>query len=98
MFYRLQDQEEEPIVYTADRRLYVNQDRSRLVEESDPDAYFLLVAEGGGLSDAVARQYGLIEDPKPKEKEPTAAEDESEAKAVKRPTEDKAVRGPAETK
>lgn len=45
--------------YVSDKRLYVNKDKSRVVEESDPEAAYLLVAEGSELSDADAEKYGL---------------------------------------
>lgn len=47
-------------MYKAEKRLYVNADRSRLVEEDDPEAAFLLAPEGAEIPDDVARQYGLI--------------------------------------
>jgi hypothetical protein len=49
-------------MFISHRRLYLNSDRSRVVEESDPDAAFLLIGAGGSLDDATARQYGLIKD------------------------------------
>lgn len=48
-------------MFVSDRRLYLNADRSRIVEESDPQATFLLCGVGGQLDDATADKYGLIE-------------------------------------
>jgi hypothetical protein len=50
------------MAFISDRRLYLNSARSRVVEESDPGAAFLLVGAGGSLDDATARKYGLIKD------------------------------------
>jgi enoyl-CoA hydratase/carnithine racemase len=48
-------------MYKADRRYYLNS-RGQAVEEGDPDAQSLLVAEGQSLSAADARKYGLVAD------------------------------------
>lgn len=63
-------------MFTADKRYYLNADKSRVVEEGDPEASSLLVGAGGELPMAEARTYGLI----------------PEAKAVEAPPENKAVR------
>jgi hypothetical protein len=47
-------------MYTAHERLYLNADKSKVVKEGDPDARFLLVAEGGEITDDEAREYGLM--------------------------------------
>lgn len=47
------------MAYLSEKRLYVNKDKSRVVEEDDPEAAYLLVAEGSELSDADAEKYGL---------------------------------------
>lgn len=39
--------------------LYVTADRSEVVEEGDSRAAFLLVADGGSLSEEEAAKYGL---------------------------------------
>lgn len=44
----------------ADRRLCVTADRTRAVEERDPDAAFLLVAAGHGISAADVDRYRLV--------------------------------------
>jgi hypothetical protein len=43
----------------ADRRLWVNAAKTRLVEDGDPDAAFLLAGEGGRVSEADALALGL---------------------------------------
>jgi hypothetical protein len=48
--------------YKADRRLYVNADKSVCVEESDPRAAFLLAAVGRDISAGAVEQYGLSVD------------------------------------
>lgn len=47
------------MTYTAEERLYVNADRTRVVPEDSPEAHFLLVAEGGELPDDEAERLGL---------------------------------------
>lgn len=39
--------------------LYLADDQATVVEEGDPRAAYLLVATGGTLPDAVAKQHGL---------------------------------------
>jgi hypothetical protein len=87
-------------MYESPKRLYVTMDRSRVVDESDPEAAYLLVAEGGSLTEEEARQYGLMGGDAPTPEAPEAeapAEEEADAKA-KRPAANKAVTGPAENK
>lgn len=57
-----------PAGIVADRRLYVTRDRdsavdaqpgARIVEEGDPDAAFLLAAEGDVIPDIKAQELGL---------------------------------------
>lgn len=62
------------MTWQADRRLYLTEDQ-RLVEAGDLDARWLLVAEGGELSDAAAEQYGLT---KTKKTKPAADQSETE--------------------
>jgi len=82
------------VAFISDRRLYLTADRSSVVEEGDPGAAYLLVGEGGEVSTAVARQYGLKapskqppDDSAPEPKEPADAEDldtiKEQAKAQK---------------
>ena len=42
----------------ADRRLFLTSDRQRIVEEGDPEAAFLYVAQGGEYDEADARRKG----------------------------------------
>jgi hypothetical protein len=65
------------------KRLYLTSDRSRVVEENDPDAAFLLVGAGCELNDTIARQYGLLD---------------VQAKAIKAAPENKAIETPPENK
>lgn len=44
----------------ADRRLYTNKDRTKLVEEGDPGAASLLAAEGRAIDPADVSALGLI--------------------------------------
>jgi hypothetical protein len=43
----------------ATKTQYLTADRSRLVDEGDPDAAFLFVREGGSIDDAEATRLGL---------------------------------------
>jgi hypothetical protein len=45
--------------WQADRRLYATADGSRLVEQDDPEAGVLFVAEGDMVDDGAMRRYGL---------------------------------------
>ena len=69
----------------TETRLYVNSDWSRVVDESDPEAAFLLAPAGGVIEDAQARKLGLL-----------PATGVPEEKMVSGPPEDKAVSGPPE--
>ena len=56
-------------MWTADRRLYHDADRERILEEGDPDARFLLVGEGDELPEEEAKRLGLLKvAPKPADK------------------------------
>lgn len=45
--------------YVTDRRLYLDASRSRVVEEGDPAAAFLLASAGKELDAATVERYGL---------------------------------------
>ena len=45
--------------FKADRRLYHNADKSKVVEEGDPEAASLAIAEGQEITDAEAKRLGL---------------------------------------
>lgn len=51
--------------FIADTTLYLNADRSAVVEEGSPDAAFLLVRAGAAVDDATAAQYKLTLQPAP---------------------------------
>ena len=63
---------------TTGKRLYLVADKSRVVEEGDPDAATLLVGAEGEIPLELAEQYGL-----PKAAAP------AQSKAVKKPPADK---------
>lgn len=70
-------------LFTSDRRVYVTADRSRVVPETNPDAAYLLVAEGGTLPMDEAERYGLTgsSDPpaEPEKPEPPAPPEKVQA-------------------
>ncbi len=66
------------MVYTSDKRLYVNADRSKIVSEDSPDAAYLLVAEGGELPDDEAAKYKLGQQEKSAKAEHAPAENKAE--------------------
>lgn len=73
-----------------DRRVYLNEDRSRAVPEGDSEARFLLCVAGGEVSRADAERYGLLDQPEPESvPEPEPEPDETGL------TESKARRAPA---
>lgn len=94
-------------MWKSDRRLYTTADRSRVVDEDDPEAAILLAAEGMEIQDAEAERLGLTgkhkgepeptvvhsiaADPEPKDDAP-AEDDEPKAKAVSEPPSNKAQR------
>lgn len=45
--------------YITDRRLWLNADKSRVVEDGDPEAAFLLASKGKELDAATVERYGL---------------------------------------
>jgi hypothetical protein len=68
----------------SDMRLWLNSDKSRVVEDGDPDASFLLAAPGQLISDKDVERYGIKSGRKNKpSKEPvqTAAPKPDENKA-----------------
>lgn len=46
-------------------RLYLTEDKTRLVPEGDPDARFLYAAAGRRIPEAEARRFGLLDEPAP---------------------------------
>jgi hypothetical protein len=71
----------------ATKRLFVNADKSKIVEEGSADAAFLLVGEGQEISDEDAEKYGLLD-----------VSRETEEKAIESAPENKAVKAPVATK
>ena len=72
-------------VVRADKRYYVNADRSKIVEESDPQAAHLLAAEGDDISSEDVQKYGLGKkkaDEKPAESKAVPAPPENKARTV----------------
>jgi hypothetical protein len=63
--------------FPSEKRLYLNADRTKVVAEDSPEASFLLVGEGGEVSDEDAKTYGL------------KAAEAPETKQVKAPPENK---------
>jgi len=45
--------------FVSDRKLFLNADKSAVVDEDSPDAAFVLVGEGGTVSHEDAERYGL---------------------------------------
>jgi hypothetical protein len=45
--------------YTADKRLYLNADRSAVVDERSPEATYLLAPAGAVVPADLVKQYGL---------------------------------------
>jgi hypothetical protein len=76
----------------ADHHIYVNADRSRVVEENDPDAAFLLAAAGDDVSADDVKRY-CLNAPKAK-----AADEEAVAPKAESQTESKAVQSPPANK
>lgn len=69
-------------MFTSTKRLYLNADKTKVVEEGDPEAAWVLVGEGGQIPLEDAERYGLT-----KEK----AAEPAETKAVKKPPADKSA-------
>jgi hypothetical protein len=86
--------------YVTDRKLWLNADRTKVVEDGDPEAAHLLASKGKELSAEVVERYGL-EPPKPAKpgKPPKGDQPDGDAEAKQQaPVEDKAVKGPQATK
>lgn len=85
------------MTYTSDKRLYLNADRSKVVEEGSPDAAYLLAGEGGEVSDEEAKRYGL-KAPTKAQAAAADAEEEPENKARSAASEVKMRKLPPEDK
>lgn len=64
--------------FRSDKRLYVNADKSQVVEEDSPEAAYLLVGKGGQVTEEDAKKYNLKA---PKRTEVTEVPVEAEAEA-----------------
>jgi hypothetical protein len=56
----------------AEKRLWLNADRSKVVEDGDPDARFLLAAPGQEVHPSIAEKYGLKQKKAPANKKKKA--------------------------
>lgn len=63
-------------MFTANRNLYTDGSKTRLVEEGDPAARFLLVAKGQSISDHLAARYNLLNNAGPDVKAITPDDDQ----------------------
>ena len=61
----------------ADRRLYLNKDKTRVVEEGDPDAAYLYKVPGHVITEEDAIKFNLYE-----EDEPEPIDDEYEEEGL----------------
>ena len=48
--------------YLSSRRLYLNSDKTRVVEDGEPDASHLLVCKNGSLEVSTAKRFNLTEE------------------------------------
>ncbi len=60
--------------YIATKRLYINESRTKIVDETDPTVGFLLAPVGGAVSYADAVKFGLITEAKEAEPGPEKIE------------------------
>lgn len=63
--------------YQSDRALYLNADKTEVLEEGDPNAAYLLVGAGSELDDSEAAKYGLKSAPKQEDKQAAPEGDKS---------------------
>ncbi len=88
----------------SNKRIFVNKDKSKIVEEGSEEAAFLLVGEGAEISDEDIEKYELKKgkDYEDETEEEIANDSESESdvesKAVESAPENKAVTNAPETK
>jgi hypothetical protein len=90
--------------YTSDKRIWLNADKSAVVEEGSADARFLLVGEGGTVPDDVAKQYHLgkgldkVDAADAGPAGPADASSPADSKAINAPSENKGQPKPGATK
>jgi hypothetical protein len=65
--------------FVSDKKLFLNADKSAVVDEDSPDAAFVLVGEGGTVSHEDAERYGLTAPSNARAATRTAAEHEAAA-------------------
>lgn len=63
----LKDKKPEPFI--ADRYLYLNADKTKVIEEGDPAARFVLAGPGSTIPDEDVKRYGLDKEKKKQAKE-----------------------------
>lgn len=68
----------------ASKTFYHNATRTKVVEEGDKDAQFLIVREGQEISDALAEKYGLDKKSKKDGDEEKKDEDDAPEKKSKK--------------
>lgn len=81
----------------ADKRYYVNADRSKVVEEGSPEAAYLLAAEGTDIPTEDAKRYGLGRYAPESDEQPPDGPP-PDPKAEHKPADGKAKSGPPENK
>lgn len=82
------------MTYISDKRLCVNADKSAIVDCESPEAAYQLAPEGGEVSAADVKKYGLNAKAEAKAEADDKA-DAPEEKAVEAPAENKAKTGAA---
>ena len=96
------NQQEPSDDYIATARLWLTEDRSRVVPEGDPAARFLYAIPGRAVPRAEALKYGLIPVAEPEVKERVPEETKQivpdETKAVKQKVAKKVVKKPTRKK
>jgi hypothetical protein len=53
------DRKEKAMPFKSEKALYLNADKTKVLEEGDAEAAFLLVGAGSEIEDAEAAKYGL---------------------------------------
>ena len=82
-------------MWISDGNYAWNRDRTKIVDENDPEAAFVLITKGQEMPEDEARQLGLLKDAAPESK---AKQAPAENKANPAPPEIQAEDGPGETK
>jgi hypothetical protein len=77
--------------FKSDKRMFLNADKSAVVDADSPDAAFLFVAEGQTVSDEDAEKYGLEAPAEADADEAEGDEGEADTKAESKPRATKAM-------